>query len=474
MTKAFEYFVVFASMRTGSNFLEANLNALEDVSCFGEAFNPHFIGYPNSTEISGVSQTQRDENPELLLEKIRKQHVGIAGFRYLNGHDPRIFRTLVHDPVCAKIVLTRNPLDSYVSWKIAQQTDQWKLTDVKRRKDATVKFNAEEFATYVDDLHQFQLTLLSELQKAGQTAFFMAYEDLQDVQVINGLASYLGAEGRLEALDRSLKKQNPKSLFETVENLDEMEAALSKMDCFALSQMPNFEPRRGPVVPRYIRAAKAPLVYLPIGGGPDQAVKHMMAQLDEITADQLPQKMSQKELRIWKRAQPEHRSFTVLRHPVARAHHAFCNHILMPGPERFDALRNTLIRRYDMLLPDDPHNSAYEVQAHRRAFFAFLLFLKGNLAGQTAVRVDAAWCTQAQAIAGFGEFALPDRIIREKDLEVEFASLIAPMGYQAPVIPDVPECGPFLLAEVYDATVEQRVADVYQRDYMMFGFDSWR
>lgn len=81
MTKAFEYFVVFASMRTGSNFLEANLNALEDVSCFGEAFNPHFIGYPNSTEISGVSQTQRDENPELLLEKIRKQHVGIAGFR---------------------------------------------------------------------------------------------------------------------------------------------------------------------------------------------------------------------------------------------------------------------------------------------------------------------------------------------------------------------------------------------------------
>ncbi|MEL7131520.1 MAG: nodulation protein NodH, partial [Pseudomonadota bacterium] len=42
----FDYFVVFAEMRTGSNFLEANLNALDGLSCYGEAFNPGFIGYP--------------------------------------------------------------------------------------------------------------------------------------------------------------------------------------------------------------------------------------------------------------------------------------------------------------------------------------------------------------------------------------------------------------------------------------------
>lgn len=40
----FDSFVMFAEMRTGSNFLEANLNAMPGVTCHGEMFNPHFIG----------------------------------------------------------------------------------------------------------------------------------------------------------------------------------------------------------------------------------------------------------------------------------------------------------------------------------------------------------------------------------------------------------------------------------------------
>ena len=63
MSGSFTSFVVLAEMRTGSNFLEANLNALEGVTCHGEAFNPHFIGYPNSTEILGISQQGREDDP---------------------------------------------------------------------------------------------------------------------------------------------------------------------------------------------------------------------------------------------------------------------------------------------------------------------------------------------------------------------------------------------------------------------------
>ena len=53
MTEKFDSFVVFAEMRTGSNFLEANLNAFEGISCHGEAFNPFFMGYPKSEPILG-------------------------------------------------------------------------------------------------------------------------------------------------------------------------------------------------------------------------------------------------------------------------------------------------------------------------------------------------------------------------------------------------------------------------------------
>ena len=59
MTRRFDYFILLAEMRTGSNFLESNLNAFDGIACHGEAFNPHFIGYPNKTEILGVTQAMR-------------------------------------------------------------------------------------------------------------------------------------------------------------------------------------------------------------------------------------------------------------------------------------------------------------------------------------------------------------------------------------------------------------------------------
>lgn len=40
MPDRFDYFVIFAGMRTGSNYLERNLNAAPDLRCYGELYNP--------------------------------------------------------------------------------------------------------------------------------------------------------------------------------------------------------------------------------------------------------------------------------------------------------------------------------------------------------------------------------------------------------------------------------------------------
>jgi len=114
----FDYFVVFAEMRTGSNFLEANINMFDGLRCMGEAFNPHFIGYPQTDDIFGITQKDRDADPLALIEAVRKAD-GLCGFRFFNDHDPRVLDTILNDPKCAKIILTRNPVDSFVSWKIA-------------------------------------------------------------------------------------------------------------------------------------------------------------------------------------------------------------------------------------------------------------------------------------------------------------------------------------------------------------------
>jgi hypothetical protein len=254
-----------------------------------------------------------------------------------------------------------------------------------------------------------------------------------------------------------------------------METALSGLDLFNLTRTPNFEPRRGPAIPTYVAAAESGLLYLPIKGGPENQVLNWMASVDGVNQDALQTKLSQKDLRQWKRKHPGHRSFTVLRHPVVRAHGAFCKHILGTGPDSYAALRQTLRRRYALPIPEDMLDSSYDRSAHRAAFAEFLVFLKGNLTGQTAIRVDAAWCSQTQALQGFGEFALPDRVIREDDLETEFAQLLATTKHEGDVaLGPTGEELPFELSDIYDAEIETLAQDVYQRDYMMFGFENWR
>ncbi|MGH1576043.1 nodulation protein NodH [Planktotalea sp.] len=475
MSEHFDYFIVFAEMRTGSNFLEANLNAMDGVTCHGEAFNPHFIGFPNKTEILGVTREMRESSPVQLIETIKKFSDGLGGFRYFHDHDPRVMDIALDDPRCAKIILTRNPLESYVSWKIAQETGQWKLTNVKRRREAKATFSAAEFETHVEELQEFQVTLLNRLQATGQTAFYVAYEDLQSVEVMNGLATYLDIEARLDSLDDSLKPQNPVALEEKVENRGDLERGLARLDRFNLSRTPNFEPRRGPVVPSYIAAAKSPLLYLPIRSGPEALVQSWLASLDGTTVDGLQTGFNQKTLRQWKRDHLGHRTFTVLRHPVARLHDAFCTKILTTGAGSFSKIRNTLRRFHKLPIPGQEPGGNWHIAAHQEAFIAFAQFVKMNLSGQTSIRVDAHWCSQSQAISNMGEFALPDMVLREDQLPEMLPMLAKSAGCEQESDLDLVEDQPlfFDLADVYNDDIEKAVHDAYQRDYLMFGFSRW-
>ncbi len=466
----FDYFVVFAEMRTGSNFLESNINAFDGLACHGEAYNPSFVGYPNGTKTLGVSLEERNEDPLQIL-KIVKAADGLNGFRYFNDHDPRVFDPIMADRRCAKIILTRNPIESYVSWKIAQSTGQWKLTDVKRLREDTISFNADEFREHIAKLQAFQVKLLNTLQKSGQTAFYVAYEDLQDVEVMNGIAAYLGVDERLDALDKSLKKQNPKPLSDKVDNFAEMEAAVARLDRFNLNRTPNFEPRRGPAVPSYIAAPSSPLMFLPIKSGPIDVIKNWLAGLDDGQPKDLISKFTQKSLRQWKRDALGHRCFAVVRHPVARAHAAFCSKILSTDKGSFTEIRNVLRNQFKLPIPATYPDPSYGISEHREAFLAYLKFIKSNLGGQTAMRVDAHWATQSQALQGFAEYASPDLVLREERLEEDLAILASQVGKTTmPAVPEQTDTYADLLNDIYDAEVEAAVHDVYQRDYIAFGY----
>lgn len=472
--RPFDAFVLFAEMRTGSNYLEDSLNALPDVVCHGEVYNPTFLGNHNRFELFGYDMDRREGDPVGLLEAMITQTEGLPGFRLFHDHDDRVVARVLPDPRIAKVILTRNPLDSYVSRKIASATGQWRLTDARHHKTAKIRFDPVEFADLMDRLTEFQRHVRRGLQLTGQTAFYIRYEDINDAEVLNGLAAFLGSTGRVEAASKKLKKQNPDDLADKVENYDEMLTDLRDLDRFGLSLTQDFEPPRSAVVPGFVAHPQAGLLFLPIKGAPEYSVLDWMGDIGGVGRDGLLRRMSQKDLRQWMKDHPGYRSFSVLRHPVARAYNSFCRFILPDDRPIYEDPRKVMRQRYKLPIPAKTPGPDWGPAAQKTAFLAYLEFLKLNLVGQTSVRVDPAWATQSAILQGMAQVTLPHHLIREEDLSHALPDLAHAVGVtDAPPVRAEGIPTPIALGQIHDGKIEKATIDAYRRDYLNLSFGRW-
>jgi hypothetical protein len=486
--KKFKYFVLLANMRTGSNLFEQNINLYDDFSCHGELFNPHFIGYPNAPATLDFSLTEREKKPIKLIEKlIARQSQSLPGFRLFADHDDRVLEHCLADPGCAKIVLTRNPLDSFVSHGIARATDQWKLTDLRKRKSARVDFDFVKFKAYLERIQGFLARIHTRLQETGQTAFFLSYEDLNRVRVFNGLVKHLGGHQQLKQLEETIKRQNPGDLEDKVSNYRAMVQQIKEIDFFGTGLRSYHEPERNPGISRIVGGVKVPLLYLPIGrAGHPAILEWMLAQERNNHADKgvLTDEINQRKLAEWLKRFSRRQVFTLLCHPVERAYDAFYDNIFLTGESGFPWIRKDLQSHYNLNLPvaemtRDPNrvvleNSGYGVQAHAEAFQGFLKFLKGNLLGQTRARTDHGWSTQTSVLDGYAKAVKPDMIIRPEDLSKALCHMENVLELD-PVAKPAPQTRArcFSLAEIYNGRIESAVREIYARDYTGFGFGRW-
>ena len=452
---AFDYFVVLAEMRTGSNLLESNLNAFDGIECHGELFNPGFINTPGTDSFRDVTVAQRDRDPWRLLNAVRAGGGRMVGFRLFHDHDRRIWDHVMADTACAKIVLTRNPLDSYVSRKIAAATNQWKLGDVKNRKQTRIAFDGAEFETHLSRLHTTQIEILHSLQTTGQSAFYIGYDDANDLAVLNGLARWLGVGPRIQDLPRALKKQNPEPLDQKLANPQDLARALARIDRFDLTRTPNFEVRRGPLLAGIHAGATTPLLFLPMRGGPEASVLDWMAALDRVAPADLPHDFDQGRLEQWRRSHTGFRAFTVLRHPLKRAHAVFRNRVLTGD---MLPVREHMTRLFGYR-PDE---------GERAGFKAFLRFCDASLSGQTGMQPWPAFASQAANLDGYAQAILPDLILREDDLEQDLTALARRLGHSSP--PPHRAEGDTGLDEILDDDIRALSRRAYRRDYEAFGF----
>lgn len=475
MDRPFDSFVILAEMRTGSNFLESNLNEFPGLHSYGEVFNPYLICKPEQKDLFGVTLAERDADPMQMIDKMRENTEGLYGFRLFNDHDPRVFDHVMEDRRCAKIILSRNLVDAWVSQRIAWSTNQWALKDLRDAKKWRVKFDPKDFNHFFFTVKARQQEIARRLQITGQAGFYINYDDIQDLKVVNGLARFLGVEHELAEFSGKFKKQNPESLADKVRNFPLLLETVNSVDRYDLESLPNFEPIRTPMVPSYVTTETVPLLYMPVQASADREVKQWMATIDEIAVEELGSGFTQRDLRKWKRQHPGHRSFTVLRHPARRAHAAFCRHFLNGGPETYWEIRDALREIYDVALPGElPPGEDWDKARHHKAFLGFLGFVHGNLNGQTAIRVDGSWATLGHVVTGFGQVLPPDHILREDELEDGLAMLAREVGLKnPPALPAIADDSPFTLDDIYDDEVEEALRKAYQRDFMLFGFKPW-
>jgi len=474
MTKSrFDYFVVLAGMRTGSNLLEEQLSAMPGIESHGELFNPHFFGKPSSDRKWDLTLKQRDEDPVSVIAQMQRSATGLPGFRLFYDHDKRAIDHVLNDKGAAKIILSRRPIDSYVSLKIARKTKQWWLGDMTSARAARVPFVAEEYAEFLNELLAFQTHITRTLQTTGQTAFYISYGDLSDDAILAGLGSFLGADGPPDVSKVRAKVQNPTPVEARLTNPRVAEEALARIGTPDIGRLSSYEPDRGPGL-KFFRVGKTvPLIYMPIRGSWSDPIPDWMKSIDP--DGDIETGMTQRDLRRWKRLHPGHRTFTVLRHPLPRAHDAFCRNILPSNIDAYAEIREALRTHYDIALPEEGPGDRYDLELHRELFLKFLQFLAGNLGGQTSIRVDSSWASQNALVQAMGEFVVPDRIIRAERLATDVPALASEVGYSSAPSPksDDGASNPYSLRDVVTPEIGKACEAAYRRDFIMFGIGAW-
>lgn len=479
----FTSFVMFGSMRSGSNLLESYLNQYERLVCHGELFQKTFIGSLGRTEFLGIDIPTRDENPQRLLEAVRAASPDkITGFRLFQEHNKQAIKAVLKDRRCAKIILTRDPVESFVSLQIARKTKQWMVSDIAHRKAAQIHFDLEEYAAYLEKRTAFYRMVAGALKQSGQPFFEIDYSMLNDVENINRLAAFIGDKKAKSWLTDSIKKQNPGALASKIINIEEVRTALDAPILHA-KQPPLLSPilESDTDISRVYYCRNLPLAFAPQPAVPDNGMRVWLERHD----GKAPESgFSSHRSAEWRAHHPNAPIFTVVRHPVFCAYNAFMNKIFATTAGAYVAIRKDLERQYFLVLPQGDisaehsratlESESYGLEAHRIAFKLFLVFVAANVASETNIRQDGKWQLQTEIIRRY-------RITHPEVIVIKDENMRAGLRYlenrlnRTPILnwKNTPDPNyTFGLHEVYDSEIETLARSAYGPDYAQFGYEN--
>ena len=484
-SRPFNSFAIFGAMRSGSNLLEKYINQYQDLICHGEIFNPGLIRRAAREDYLGVFRQERLDHPERMLAAILKATPDkIPGFRIFQAHDARMISHALKDRYCAKIILTRNPVDSFTSLKIAAKTNQWMISDAAHRKHAKIHFDLEEYAEYLAERSAYYANITKALEMSGQPSFEIGYDELNDLDRINQLAAFIGAREVKTALDEPIKRQNPQGLAEKISNFQEVKKALNLSATGTADPLVKLPKKAtGTDLSRIYFCKQIPLGFAPVPAVPDGGIRQWQMFHDHNMAKN---GFTRQRFDEWKASRPNAVFFSVVQHPVRRAYHVFMQKIFPTVPQGYLAIRQQLESRFGLLLPEGEitpatpravlEDSGYGLEAHRIAFKQFLVFASGNLAGETDIRQDGKWQLQSEIIRRYRVLHPVAHVFKSEQLQADLSYLENRLGLK-PYFGWKDEAEPvfsFALSDIYDAEVEALTQAAYGQDYNEFSYQPWR
>ncbi|MEM1298167.1 MAG: hypothetical protein AAGH68_02725 [Pseudomonadota bacterium] len=482
------YFVIFAAMRTGSNLLEKTLDALGDTACYGEAFNPGFMGKPKTHTMFGWTRDCRDTDPQGFLTMLRGEAGGkIPGFRYFEGHLPDLAPHLMRDPACRRIILRRDPLASYLSLKAARETGQWMLRNAHRRMAVKVRFDAQEFEAFRERLTLHYAWLDSELQAAGTDALRLTYEDLLDQTMLWRVVNFIGSKGEVP-LEQPIIRQNPGPLCERVLNYEEM--------CAWLGMHP--EPRTPPPLPDeddVLFCRHAPLAAAPIDGPGGSATLSLLYRLElrefggtPLSHGQLLDAQARQSVfasgyrgELLRDILDRRELVSLVCHPATRLHSLFLEELFGRGWHG-SAVRRHLVEKFGGI-PSPKEMSAgsktVEQPRHLAMFVEYLSCVAEALDGGGVLSAQRNWYAQADLLARYKGIVRVDRVGLLEDLDRVASMLARDLGLgplppsHVRAIADRAVRRDLPIDDIATPDVLNLLRRIHGRDFANFGYGDW-
>ena len=169
-----------------------------------------------------------------------------------------------------------------------------------------------------------------------------------------------------------------------------------------------------------------------------------------------------------------HVSFTFVRDPLARIYSCFNEKIYGDSPYSFPRLRKRYLPSvYGLAL--EPSTGGYPAAQHADNFRRFLLFVRDNVAGTSAVRRDGHWLPQTTLIRKYSERLSIDVIGKVESYESDVAVVLDRMGkadcrelLKVKFNEGLP--APFPLEHILTDEIRQLAADIYADDYVELGY----